>query len=131
MGVVKDVWMKIDYIFTKGQKKQLIEMIVLLILEAFVDLLGVVSIYPFIGVVLNQEMIHTNALLNRAYHTFHIQNNNDFLMILAVGVIGVYLFKNLFHATAYYARNAFVYNNQRNIGVRLMQAYMQEPYSVS
>lgn len=50
-------------------------------------------------------------------------------MVLAVGVICVYLFKNLFNAAAYYARNAFVFNNQRNIGIQLMKAYMQEPYS--
>ena len=129
MKVVKDIWMKIDYIFTKGQKRQLIGMVVLLILEAFVELLGVISIYPFIGVVLNQEMIHTTPFLNRAYQALHIQNNNDFLTVLAIGVIGVYLFKNIFNAAAYYARNAFVYNNQRNIGIRLMQSYMQEPYS--
>ena len=129
MKVVKDIWMKIDYIFTKGQKRQLIGMVVLLILEAFVELLGVISIYPFIGVVLNQEIIHTTPILNREYQALHIQNNNDFLTVLAIGVIGVYLFKNIFNAAAYYARNAFVYNNQRNIGIRLMQSYMQEPYS--
>lgn len=129
MSFVKDIWVKVNYIFTKGQKKQLFGMVALLIMEALVELLGVVSIYPFIGVVLNQEMIHTNPFLSRIYQALQIQSNNDFLTVLAIGVIGVYLFKNLFNAAAYYARNAFVFNNQRNIGIRLMQAYMQEPYS--
>lgn len=129
MNKIKDIWMKTSYIFTKGQKRQLVGMIALLIAEAFVELLGVVSIYPFIGVVLSQDQIQSNPYLHKVYELFHMESNNEFLMMMALTIIGVYLFKNVFNAAAYYVRNAFVFNNQREIGIRLMKAYMQEPYS--
>lgn len=129
MQQIKDIYNKVSYIFTKKQKYQLVGMISILLLEAILELIGITSIYPFIAVILNQDMIQSNRFLSAMYATFRVKSNMDFLMVLAIGLIIIYLIKNLFNAVAYYARNAFVYNNQREIGVRLMDCYMQEPYS--
>ena len=47
MKHIKDIWAKINYIFTKKQKRQLLGMIGILLGEAVLELTGVVSIYPF------------------------------------------------------------------------------------
>lgn len=125
----KDIYRKINYIFTGKQKKQLIAMILTLVMEALLELTGVISIYPFIAIMLNPGMIRSNAVLHYFYELFQVKSDNEFFLLVAVGLIGVYVFKNLFNAYAYYARNAFVYDNQREIGVRLMRSYMAESYS--
>ncbi len=125
----RDIYQKTSYIFSRKQKKQLIGMILILVMEALLELTGVVSIYPFIAIMLNPKMIQSNAILHYFYVLFRVQSDNEFFLLVAIGLIGVYVFKNLFNAYAYYARNAFVYDNQREIGVRLMQSYMAEPYS--
>ncbi len=125
----RDIYQKISYIFSRKQKKQLIGMIMILMMEALLELTGVISIYPFIAIMLNPGMIQSNALLHYFYELFRVKNDNEFFLLVAIGLIGVYIFKNLFNAYAYYARNVFVYDNQREIGVRLMRSYMAEPYS--
>lgn len=129
MRQIKDIYAKINYIFTKNQKKQLIGMMVILVAEALLELTGVISIYPFIAVMLNPQMIQTNAALRFFYDFLGMESNNSFFMFIAVALIVVYVVKNLFNAYAGYARNAFVYDNQREIGIRLMRSYMAEPYS--
>lgn len=129
MRQMKDICNKISYIFTKKQRKQLIGMIVILVAEALLELTGVVSIYPFISVMLKPQMIQNNALLRFFYELFGMESNNAFFLLIAAALIAVYVVKNLFNAYAYYARNAFVFDNQREIGIRLMKSYMAEPYS--
>lgn len=129
MHQIKDIYSKINYIFTKDQKKQFIGMIAILIVEALLELTGVVSIYPFIAVMLNPQRIQSNATLRFFYELLGMESNNEFFLFIAVALIIVYIVKNLFNAYAGYARNAFVYDNQRKIGIRLMTSYMAEPYS--
>lgn len=129
MRQMKDIYNKINYIFTKKQKKQLIGMVVILIAEALLELTGVISIYPFIAVMLNPQKIQSNAALRFFYDFLGMKTNNEFFLFIAAALIAVYIVKNLFNAYAYYARNAFVFDNQREIGIRLMKSYMAEPYS--
>lgn len=125
----KDVWDKAGYIFDRKQKIRLVWLIMILFAEIFLELLGVISVYPFIALILNPNMIHDNKWLSMAYDVSGVQNNNDFFMFMAFGMIGIYIFKNAFNAFTSYKRTGFVFDTQREIGVRLMRSYMQEPYS--
>jgi len=125
----KDVWDKADYIFNRKQKIRLVWLILILFAEIFLELLGVISVYPFIALILNPGMIHDNRWLSMAYEVSGVQNNNDFFLIMAFGMIGIYIFKNAFNAFTSYKRTGFVFDTQREIGVRLMRSYMKEPYS--
>lgn len=125
----KDVWDKAGYIFDRKQKIRLVWLIMILFAEIFLELLGVISVYPFIALILNPNMIHDNKWLSMAYDISGVQNNNDFFMFMAFGMIGIYIFKNAFNAFTSYKRTGFVFDTQREIGVRLMRSYMQEPYS--
>lgn len=129
MKNIKDIWIKINYIFTKRQKRGLLLMIFIFLVEAILELSGIVSIYPFITVAMNQNLIHSKPYLRWAYGIFHTKSETDFLVLLAILLILIYLAKNLFNALAYYFRNAFVYNNQREIGIRLMGCYLNNPYT--
>lgn len=64
MQQIKDIYNKVSYIFTKKQKYQLVGMISILLLEAILELIGITSIYPFIAVILNQDMIQSNRFLS-------------------------------------------------------------------
>lgn len=125
----KDVWEKASYIFNRKQKIRLVWLVMILFAEIFLELLGVISVYPFIALILNPNMIQENRLLLMAYQISGAENNNDFFMIMAIGMIGIYIFKNAFNAFTSYKRTGFVFDTQREIGVRLMRSYMQEPYS--
>ena len=125
----KDVWNKASYIFNRRQKIRLVWLLLILFAEIFLELLGVVSVYPFIALMLSPGMIQENRLLSILYDVCGARSNNEFFMLMALGMIGIYIFKNAFNAFTSYKRVGFVFDTQREIGVRLMRSYMAEPYS--
>ena len=53
---------------------------------AVLDVIGVASIMPFMGVVANPETIESNSYLNFAYNYFNFKNYDDFLYFLGLCV---------------------------------------------
>ncbi len=125
----RDVWNKTGYIFNRKQKIRLIWLALILFAEIFLELLGVISVYPFIALILNPGMIQQHRLLQGLYDLSGAGSDHDFFMMMAFAMIGIYIFKNAFNILTSYKRIGFVYDTQREIGVRLMRSYMAEPYS--
>ena len=58
---------KIVFFLTSQERKYAFFMLGLIIIMAFLDMLGVASIVPFIAVLSNPELVETNSILNTAY----------------------------------------------------------------
>lgn len=101
----------------------------MLLFETVLELFGVVSVYPFIALVLSPDMIEGNALLRWLYCASGVENNSQFFILIAILIIALYLVKNVYNALSYYFRYGFVFNTKRELGVRLMRSYMKEPYT--
>ena len=66
------------------------------IISTVFELLGVSAIMPFVNVAMNPESIYDNELLSYFYELFHLQSVNQFLILLAVLLVCIYIFKNGF-----------------------------------
>ena len=80
----KDVWNKASYIFNRRQKIRLVWLLLILFAEIFLELLGVVSVYPFIALMLSPGMIQENRLLSILYDVCGARSNNEFFMLMAL-----------------------------------------------
>lgn len=126
---IKEIFEKSFYIFNHRQKIRLACLIFILFMETVFELLGVISVYPFIALILNPAMIETNKMLNLLYTITGCNSKESFFVLVAVLIVLLYLVKNAFNAVASYFRYGFVFNTKREIGVRLMRDYMKERYS--
>jgi len=129
MKNIKAIWQKCMYIFDRRQKIRLVGLLLMLFMETVLELVGVISIYPFLALILSPSMIETNPMLHWLYESLNCQDNNQFFVLVAILIIGLYIVKNTYNALASYVRYGFVYNTKREIGVRLMRSYMKGPYS--
>lgn len=125
----KEYWTKAMYVFNRKQKIRLIGLAITLIFDTIFELLGVISIYPFIALVLSPDMVETNAIINKIYVLCGSPEKKDFFVIIAFSIIGLYIVKNAYNGFAQYIRYGFVFNTKQELGVRLMRSYMNEPYS--
>ena len=66
------------------------------IFMAFLEMLGVASIAPFMAVVASPEIIQENEYLYKAYLYFNFNSKNEFLINLGFVVIILLLFNNIF-----------------------------------
>ena len=70
-----------------------------IVVNSFVDLLGLAVVIPVIGLVVNPSVISTNTFLAKAFQLSHyigINSEKGFLILLAAIMAGAFLFKALF-----------------------------------
>lgn len=127
--MIKNIWLKIKFIFNKKQKLELTFTLIVIFIGAVLELIGISAIYPFIAIVLDPNAIENNVILNFISVSLNITSTNVFLLVLAIGLICIYFLKNMFLAFSYYVQNKFVYDNQEIVATQLLSAYMKEPYT--
>ncbi len=120
---------KLGYIFDKRDKWKLALLMTAIVIGSFLELLAVMVFMPFIDVLQNRGAIQTTWYLKMVYEMFGFHSAEDFMILIAVGIIGIYLLKNgyLILEKDYIFR--FSYNTQMKLSTRLLSAYMKEPYT--
>ena len=98
------------------------------VVTAVFDVVGVVSIMPFIAVVANPEIIDTNRWLQLAYTSLGFESANRFLMFLGTGVLGLLIANNLFRALFAWAQITFTFSSEQSLSRRLLERYLGQPY---
>tara|TARA_X000000950_G_scaffold289243_1_gene411158 strand:+ start:2396 stop:4108 length:1713 start_codon:yes stop_codon:yes gene_type:complete len=99
---------------------------------AFFEMLGVISIMPFIAVLTKPELIHTTDYLISLYkfsNYFGIYGEDEFLYLLGVMVFILLITSLLFKALTHYAKERFVEMRIYSICKRFMEGYMNQPFS--
>lgn len=120
---------KLNYIFDKKQKQELIGVFILITIGSVLELLGVSVILPFVNAVISTDSIFNSKILCFIYHSFGFDNTNGFIIFLAILIIIVYFAKNVFLIYMYDVQYKFTFNNQRKLSTMMMRKYISQPYS--
>jgi len=107
-------------------------LLIMMIIMALLDMIGVASILPFISVLTNPDIIETNVILNKMFeisNIFGVENNQDFLFALGIMVFIILIISLMFKALTAYAQLRFVLMRGYTISKRLVQGYLHQPYS--
>ena len=78
---------KLLFLLTPNERKHAVLLLVMIIIMALLDTIGVASIYPFMTVLTNPQLVETNIILNKMYQfsvVFGVENNQQFLFALGV-----------------------------------------------
>ncbi len=120
---------KLGYIFDKRDKWKIALLTAAIVVGSFLELIAVMVFVPFIDVLQNPGNIQTTWYLRAVYELFGFHSTKSFTVLVAVGIIGIYVVKNgyLILEKDYIFR--FSYNTQMKLSTRLLAAYMKEPYT--
>jgi ABC-type multidrug transport system fused ATPase/permease subunit len=123
---------KLLALLTPAERKRAAVVMGMILVMAFLDMLGVASILPFMAVLANPELVQTNALLNTAFTTsshIGIYTTEQFLFALGVLVFILLVTSLAFKALTTYAQTRFALMREYSIGKRLVEGYLHQPYS--
>lgn len=124
MQVVKEL----SYIFDKKNKVKLLFLFILILGSAFLELIGVSAIMPLVNIIVDSTSIYNNQVYYAIYSYFGMNNEKQFVMLMTISLIFVYIIKNIYIVIMYYFQFGFTYNYQRSLAVRLTNCYMKQPY---
>jgi ATP-binding cassette, subfamily B, bacterial PglK len=123
---------KILYFFSVDEQKHALVLLVMTIIMALLDTIGVASVLPFIAVLTNPELIETNFFLMKLYDfssSLGVETNHQFLFFLGISVFLILVFSLAFKAITTYLLLRFCQMREFSIGKRLVQGYLHQPYS--
>ena len=78
---------KLIYLLSPQERKSAGLLLVLILLMALLDMIGVASILPFMAVLTNPDIIETNVILNNMFQIaarFGIETNQQFIFIFSL-----------------------------------------------
>ena len=123
---------KFLYLLSSKEKKQSLLLLITIIIMAIFEMIGVVSIMPFMAVLISPELVETNSLLNSAYNhssIFGVKSNQQFLFLLGVLVFVLLIISISLKTFTIYLTVWFINMCNYNFARRLVEGYLHQPYS--
>lgn len=119
---------KYRQIMSRGQKLRIGIIIVMMLMGGVLETLSVSLVLPLVTAVMQADFIATNKYAKIVCELFDLHSANTFMIVVIMGLIALYIGKNLFLYLEYYAQTRFVCNNRYVLQQRLMQSYITRPY---
>lgn len=121
---VKQVW----GIFTPAERVKAAWMLLLVGLMAAMEMVGVVSIMPFLSVLGRPGIIQEHSALLVAYKYFGFQDDRHFILALGLVSIALVVVSSAFKTVTLHLLNRFVHLQRHSLSSRLLSRYLHQPY---
>jgi len=123
---------KINTIFDKKQKRQLVLLGIMIFIGGFLETLGVSTMIPVVTVLLTPEKVQGYIdqydFLNSICTALHITSVNQVAVSLLLLLMAVYVIKNAYLLFLTYKQNTFITQNRNNMISRVMAEFLNRPY---
>ncbi len=119
-------------LLTPNELRHAILLLLMILIMALLDMIGVASILPFMAVLTNPNIIETNIIINKIYQIsiiFGVENNEEFLFALGILVFVLLIASLSFKALTTYVQVRFVQMREYTISKRFVENYLYQPYS--
>ncbi len=124
-----DLYKKAVHILGREKLLGLLGILVLTLIGAGAELVGVSMILPFVEAIMDPDFITGTPLLNSIY----IRTGwpiNVMISLIAIALVIIYILKNIYLVAMNNQIYKYTYRNQRDLACRMMQYYMGQPYII-
>ena len=125
------IFKKLFFILSRNERKKATLLLIMLVIMALLDVIGVASILPFVAVLSDPSIIESNILLKNLFlfsSRFGINSIEEFLFALGMSVFLLLVISLTFKSLTTYASVRFIFMREHSIGKRLMREYLNQNY---
>ncbi len=119
---------KVLDLLTPRERRHALLLLGLIIIMAFLDMIGVASIMPFITVLATPDLVQSNRYLAAAYTFFGFTDRDSFLFFLGVAVFITLVLSIGFKAFTMWAMLRFSRLREYSLTRRVVELYLHQPY---
>ena len=123
-----EVARKIIDLLSRRERLHLGLLFVAVLVMAFLEMISVASVLPFLSVAADPGKIQTNEWLSWAYESFSFASTNGFLLALAGAALAMLIFSNVWIAATHWAEIRFTRGRHHGFSVRLLRRYLAQSY---
>lgn len=122
------LWTNAFSLLEPQERLQAFGLLCLIVLMAFVEVLGIASIIPFMAVLSEPPIVETNKWLKWGYERFEFTSINNYLFALGLIVLMFLIFSNALKGFTRWATLNFSQMRGHGISRRLFTLYLNQPY---
>ncbi|WP_404423335.1 ABC transporter ATP-binding protein [Thalassospira australica] len=100
----------------------------MIIVMAFLDMVGIASIMPFMAVLTDPDIINQNQYLSQVYQLLSFSDQKTFLFFLGLLVFSLLIISMGFKALTTWHQVRFTTMAEYTLGCRLVSGYLGQPY---
>lgn len=119
---------KINYIFTRHQKRNICILFVIMFIGSFMELIGVSAIMPLVNIILDESVLTKRKSYIWIGEVLHLETPKEYILAFVVALIGIYVLKNMYIIFQNNMQYKFTYNNQRKLAMRMLDCYLRQDY---
>ena len=124
-NVIRRVYLLLD----KSERKKVAFIIVVIVVNSFIDILGLSAVLPLIGIIVEPELIQTNVFLAKSYESvkpFGIDHETKFLIFLSFLTLSAFVFKAIFGLTVVALQTRFSFSVAHRMAGTMWSAHFQK-----
>ena len=119
---------KVLALLSPRERRQAYFLLGMILVMALLDVIGIASIMPFMAVLANPDVVHTNSWLNAVYTRLEFSEPQPFLRFLGIVVFVALVVSVVFKAATTWAITYFTQMRNYSIARRLVAGYLAQPY---
>ena len=116
-------------ILTTSERKSFVFVLLLSIIMAFFETIGVAVILPFLKVLSEPEIIQSNEILSWVYDLLGSETPKDFTVALGIGAFLIIVIGMITRGFVTYALFKFSLMRSYSLSARLLKGYLHQPYT--
>ena len=120
---------KLFTLLSRDEQKKAFFLTSFLFISAILEVLGIASIIPLIGLLSNPNLIESNVLINKVYTYFNMDDPQIFLFYLGLSFFIIFIISMGFKGLSIYFQLRFSLMCEYSIGKRLLKNYLYQPYT--
>jgi ABC-type multidrug transport system fused ATPase/permease subunit len=125
---MKLFYSKIKSLFDAGQKRSFVILVIMMVIGAGLEMIGLTLLVPIIDIVSDPEKLNQSDVYQSIYTFIGASSVNDFIVRFSLIVIGYILIKNTYLTFLNLRQANFIKRNEMLVTNRLLRAYLLQPY---
>lgn len=126
---IKDLFGKLSYILTKQQKMLGLLVILTALLSAAFETIGVSVIVPLVNVLIEPNSLLSDPRAGIVFRTLGVETEKQVVLTVILGVIVIYIIKNVFLTFSTWIGLKYSYKIQRECSVQMFSSYLKRGYT--
>ena len=119
---------KLFTILSENEIKRAFFLLILILISAILDVLGIASIVPLIALLSNPNLIESNILINKVYLFFNFGDPKIFLFYVGVTFFVFFVMSMIVKTLTIYLQVRFSLMCEYSVGKRLLENYLYKSY---
>ncbi len=120
---------KIISLFSREERSKGYKLLVLVSIMALIEVFTIASIFPFISLLTNKELIYSQPILFKIYNFTGLNNEKDFIIFIGIASLLLFSTSLILKSLTIYSQILYVEVCESGLSKRIFNLYINQPYS--